>query len=270
MTVTVRADPLDPSGVSAGHVRLSKRGGSLDVVAPAEGVLGQYEWFAEHLAEVQRRGRAFPLWVKPWGSRGRVSRAAAFTDAAAANEDEVRVALLDILEQPPLRMSAETAKQLKLRGHSLHGSSPDWARLIGEWPSPPSPAMPSGDPGFSDPSINALGWWLRKGEAQPPPQQRGRGRGRGRGSGCQAQPADDSARAGSMQLEYCSGDARVGVREQQLRLRRRLMGWARAALKAWTAHWRVDWWRLPEGRLDLRVLHEPVASVAPRAVPNVD
>lgn len=247
-------------------MRLSKRGGSLDVVAPAEGVLGEYDWFADHLAEVQRRGRAFPLWVKPWGSRGRVSRATAFTESAAANDDEVRVALLDILEQPPLRMPAETAKQLKLRGHSLHGSPADWARLIGEWPSPPSPSMPSGDPGFSDPSINALGWWLRKGEAQPP-QQRGRKGGRkgGRQGGRQGGEADDSARAGAMQLEYCSGDSRVGVREQQLRLRRRLYRWARAALKAWTAHWKVDWWRLPEGRLDLRVLHEPAAAVVPRA-----
>lgn len=131
--------------------------------------------------------------------------------------------------------------------------------------------MPAGDPGFSDPSINALGWWLRHGEAQPPPQQRGGKGGRkgghkgGRSDGSSG-AADDSARAGAMQVEYCSGDARVGVREQQLRLRRRLYAWARSALKAWMAHWRVDWSRLPEGRLDLRVLHEPVAAVAPRTV----
>ena len=68
-----------------------------------------------------------------------------------------------------------------------------------------------------------------------------------------------------MSERYARGAGRSGERAEQLRIRRRLISFARRALQAWCAHWGCSWLRLPLGHESKRILSEPPHLVPPES-----
>ena len=153
-------DASEPDAVMRGSVERAKDGAPMDIFAPAEGILGPYEWYADHLREVLRRGQVFPLWVKPRGSKGAIALAAGLTTAVASKSD-VRRAAKEILTLPPLRASEAEVKEWAIDGHTAHATPPEWARQLGEHPRLGVQLPPELEMGFSEADCDALGHWLR-------------------------------------------------------------------------------------------------------------
>ena len=63
-------DDGDPHGVMRGHAYMGKDGAPIDLYAPAEGFLGTYEWWPDHLRMCLEMAQVFPSWGKAAGSRG--------------------------------------------------------------------------------------------------------------------------------------------------------------------------------------------------------
>ena len=264
-TISPVRDHLEPGKVIAGSVKISKDGAPLSVAAYPEGISGAYDWFEEHEQECIDRGTAFPAWVKPWGSGGKISKSKELTADKAATKAEIRNALEDILMQEPLGLSTEEIKALAIKGHSVHGTPADWARMIGAWPAQPAQEEDSSPcPGFEEGDIRALGWWLRD---QNAPEEDDTDK--------EAQSTAKRRKRGGnmkhmMQIRYTEGEERVGVRAQQLRIRRRLYNWARGCLQAWIKHWGIEsWTQLPKGRADLMIMSGGIETTIPQPIEEV-
>ena len=132
----------------------------MNLYAPAEGILGPYEWYREHLREVIDKGQVYPLWTKTRGSGGRISQAGPLK-WNIADKSDVREALHDLLRLEPLSYSEEEIASWSLRGHSMHATMPDWARAIGTEPRYASVLPGPLQKGFDDNDVGALGLWLR-------------------------------------------------------------------------------------------------------------
>jgi hypothetical protein len=153
-------DEEDPDGVMRGIAWIGKDGAPMNLYAPAEGLLGPYEWYPEHLADTIERGQVYPKWTKPHNSKGSIA-ASGGLKSSVASKDEVRGAFKELLQMEPLAYTDEEMADWSLRGHSMHATFPDWARAIGK---DPRYAMALTEPlagGFSDEDIGALGLWLR-------------------------------------------------------------------------------------------------------------
>lgn len=281
----IAATPVDRwEPDTAGHVqvRLGKRGEPFDAFFPFEGVLGPYTWAAHHLGACRAAGTCFPAWRKPHGSAGVVWRATEVLpiDEATgcrpvATKDDLRQAIGDLCRVPPYSLSEAEVADLRIRGHSLHGSTNDWQKTIGEQPEPPFPVDSTEPPilGFTQPERTAHGHWFGQAEDAPTPQPpqpptRGRGRARGRGRGRAAQPLPTYREA--MPELYSRGEGRLGNREDQLRLSRRLFLYVGRALHHWTQVWQCAVTDLPRHSCDLLILTRDPAMVPPdgRAPPG--
>lgn len=53
-------DETEPSHVMRGHAYIGKDGSPIDLYAPAEGFLGEYDWYVEHLRLCLTIGQVFP------------------------------------------------------------------------------------------------------------------------------------------------------------------------------------------------------------------
>ena len=86
------------------YTSVSKDGEPLLLYAPATGILGPYDWFPTHLAEVTSMGRTFPAWKRWWGSGGFVSKCPTFiAPHVQSSKEEIRDALKEIANlTPPL------------------------------------------------------------------------------------------------------------------------------------------------------------------------
>ena len=273
-------DSLQPDTVMHGWTSYSKDGKPLLFYAPAVGVLGPYTWYPEHRKQVLSLDRTFPMWETVWGSKKLLLKSKAFHPVAQATKDQIRAALKEILTLPPLSLTETELADLKITGHSCHGSFSDWARAIGPNPTPYFlHAVEEAFAGFTDPDANALGHWLRDANAPPPPEANqprpGRGRGgggtnSGRGVGAGRRPAQAPgapATGNEMVYVYTTGEERVGERETQLRIRSRLMAWAGRSLAFWCETHQTTWHELPRGRVDLQILTQPPQLVQPHNAP---
>jgi hypothetical protein len=257
-----------------------KDGEPCDLFSSCEGVSGPLPWLREHALEAQEIARelgqkcyAFPAWEKPRGSKGRISLSTGWARGAASKED-IRAAQQEVAAMPPYCMPLEAwgkkAGGLNLTGHSQHGSEPDWAKKVGPWPTalPYARRLPADlqpPRGFLKEERRALGHWLREQNGEMPSASecaevlRKR---RERGEAGTGIPSGSPARQ-DMEDRYAAGEGRVGERAEQLRLRRRMALYARAAVEHWCAYHRVPWWRLPKGRADLDILEMPPERVPP-------
>ena len=112
-----------------GHAYLTKDGSPSDLYAPAEGLLGPYGWYPDHLRSVHALGQVFPKWRKPWGSKGAITKAAELLPAVAEKAD-VGAALKALLTLPPLSLTDAEIREINVQGHSAHATPPEWARAI--------------------------------------------------------------------------------------------------------------------------------------------
>ena len=252
-------DSLDPQVMRA-TIRLSKNGNPMETFGWAQGLLGPYTWWPEHRAVCEERGTAFPACVHPWGSKGKLALSPAFAAGGQMSRDRIRAALVEILTLPPLSMSERQIQELRIGGHTLHGSLADWARAVGPFPVPPFPVGQEEmrNPGFGKEAVNTFGNWLRP-------------------AGLENDHAEDDsalvyreppapchgAGGRSMGHRYSQGEFRIGSRAEQVRYRRRLAEYVARALANWLRVHKVPWWRLPQGRADLRILTEPAEDVLP-------
>ena len=234
--VVILADAKVPSS-------RSKDGMPIQSYAYAEGITGPYEWAEQHVQETNELGQVFPGWLGPKGAQKDFSKATELTRFVVAKH-KVAVALRGTYGAEPLCMSPEEIKALGIKGHSMHGTEPDLAQTIGEWPTYDFPLEEQDEPGFSSDEVGLLGNWLRlKGkqhDARPEGDER---RAAATGVGV---PEGAPNRRGQSQTRYVRGDNRLGARTQQLRLRRRLQRIVRAAV----VHAVGDvhkWMDLPEG-----------------------
>jgi len=167
-------DEEAPAHVIRGHSYLTKDGAASDIFAPAEGFLGAYEWFTDHLRVVARpssvdpgRLGTFPKrWVKPRGSAGDIRRASGWTGGGATEvKANVRKALLAILQLPPFGATVAELKAWNITGHSAHATMPEWARCLTAATAGSPAEKTSAELGlttkFDDHERDALGHWLR-------------------------------------------------------------------------------------------------------------
>ena len=64
----------DPEDVVYGVAYMGKDGAPVEICSVAEGLLGVYEWWPQHLKDVLELGQLFPEWVRPHGSKPASSR----------------------------------------------------------------------------------------------------------------------------------------------------------------------------------------------------
>ena len=259
--VELWADEEDPLHVMRGHAFLGKDGSPLDLYAPAEGFLGAYDWWPEHLVACAG-AIAFPAWEKPWGSKGAISKAGALKLFAVASKADIRAAFKHLLSLPPLSYTEDELKEMNLQGHSAHASPPEWARCIGENPSLPPPASFAGADlaaalaaGFTDRDIDALGHWMRdagaKNEASVSEAVLTATTAVARKAAAVAALPGKAASRGKMRNYYGQAGAsstRFSERFTQLRVRQRLIHTVRALIGG-----RV-WHSLPRGPRDMQLL----------------
>lgn len=270
------ADPEDPGGVMYGHAYVGKDGAPMDVYAPAEGFLGRYQWYAEHLAECVKGGQVFPLWEKPRGSRGVIHKAGGIDWSAAAPKPDIRVGLKQLLQLPPLALLDEEVRDMNIQGHTGHTSEPEWGRCLGQFPSlvniesVPSEEFECLKIGFSDRDIDALGHWMRNANSKAEATASE--------AASAAQPADarraaaiaslpgKGASKGAMRNYYGAAGAdptRFSERYTQIRVRQRLVRTVRTKIEMYLkAKGAANWTALPRGQADLAILC-PEAATGP-------
>eukprot|EP00965_Chrysotila_dentata_P051945 1724654-Pleurochrysis_carterae.AAC.1 len=124
--------------------------------------------------------------------------------------------------------------ELGISGHSVHGSLPDWAQYIGEFPKVPF-SMPAGEthPGFSESVVELLGNWTI---TKP------------------MSAADRALRRSSKPTSrlYVTGNNRSGAVEDQYQQSQRLYDYVSRAVRTWVEQTGLEWHELPRGREDLR------------------
>ena len=278
----VLLDEKDPTGCARSFAAVMKDGEPGDLFCPAAGFLGDMRWIAAHARQARSIGAAlgqpafaFPAWEKPHGSGGRLAKAATWVKGAAT-KDDIRAALVDACAREPLCMPPSDWGRdggLNLTGHSQHGSPSDWVRVIGPWPAnlPYERALPDKPPrGFSKEDRRALGHWLRDANDELPTKPamaaelRAR---RERGDARTGIAAGTPSARHDMDERYTSGEHRLGVRTEQLRIRERLAVYVAAAIRHWCAYHRVEWACLPHGRTDVDILTCHPRDVPPRGAP---
>ena len=246
-------DEHDPTGVIRGQASIGKDGAPVDIYAPAEGFLGKYEWYPQHLVECHEGGIVFPKWRKPHGSGGDIALSEGTCDAVA-ERSEIREAFKSLLRMKPLAYTDAELSEMNIQGHSAHASFPDWARALGENIVLPSvrylhPALARG---FTEPDLDLLGHWLRSAEikdqaraaaaaASAPP-------GMARRAAAIVQVKARARTAHKMHNYYGTGGAtanRFSERIRQLSARQRLVHVIQIALDN-----RI-WHALPRGQLDI-------------------
>jgi len=221
-------DELEPYFVMRGHAHLGKDGRPIDIYAPAEGLLGEYLWYPEHLEQVLRLGQVFPGWERPRGAGKSILRATALK-RTLAEADDVRGVLKELLQLPPFAASAEQVAAWNIQGHTLHATPPEWARQIGRRPR-----------WAGTPLRDAAGRLRRAGRGRARPLAARRGReARRRGVGrCDGGARRDGARGGGVcaarrEPEPARPHGRVlrrgGRRQQPLQRARGAAGRATAA-----------------------------------------
>ena len=253
--VELLPDPVDPDSVMYGLAYMGKDGAPLEVRAPAEGFLGPYEWYPEHLRQCLALGQTFPKWTKPRGSKGSILRAAELR-AAVAEKADSRTALKDLLSLEPLCYTAEELKAWNLQGHSGHASPPEWARTLGTNPAARCPDLPASlARGFDGEDCDALGHWLRdagaKAEASAAEAARDAVPADARRAAAIAALPGRPAVRGAMRVYYGlagTGGARISERVIQLGVRQRLAHTVRAFIGE------RRWQDLPRGPADLGLL----------------
>ena len=192
----------------------SKDSMPLPLYAPAAGLLGQWHWAAEHVAEMEPRGHSIPDY-----SASAPSRATALAPGVLPKR-KVLDALRDICAMPPLRMTAQEFSDASITGHSFHGTPADLVRFMGT------------EAGFTFPAdARAAGHWLRDKSEAAPVQHRG----------ARAQPAGAPNARGAMDNRYTGGAGRRGEREEQISIRTRITAAVRGALETCG----TPWYRLP-------------------------
>lgn len=248
-------DPDAPDDIMSGVAYMGKDGAPLEIAAPAEGFLGTYEWWPEHLRNVITLGQVFPEWVRPRGSGGSVLRSGGLT-RFVAEPAHIRRALKEYLELPPLSYTAAELSKMNIQGHSAHASEPEWGTSIGESPSIPDVVLsPELAVGFNDSDIDTLGNWLRsaaaRSEAEVAEAARSAPPAQARRAAAVAATSGRPASRGAMRVYYGAGGAlanRVGHRFKLLRARQRLVHVVQAILRG------KNWRALPRGQLDLELL----------------
>ena len=246
----VSLDEYEPDTVICGTVRLSKNGEPIELFAPADGLLGPFHWWPSHRDACIRRGHPFPLHTRPNGSGGALAASPGFEPVGVMTGAHIRSGLAELASLRPLGLAPEQVKALKIKGHTCHGTYCDWMKAVGPWPD----LFGCVEPGFQRHDRDASGHWLSFAstdqEAVPPPPKKGEKRTRSDGRNL-------------MSERYARGAGRSGERAEQLRIRRRLISFARRALQAWCAHWGCSWLRLPLGHESKRILSEPPHLVPP-------
>ena len=253
-------DETEPQHVMRGHAYMGKDGSPIDLYAPAEGFLGPYEWFVDHLRLCLTLGQVFPAWGMPKGSRGDIRRSSGFT-GGVATKGRVRTAFKAMLTLPPMRFTDGEISAMNIQGHTGHATPPEWARCIGENPrlehrlAPGVTLSPELRVGFSDRDIDVLGHWLRdalsKNEASASQ------------AAASAEPSDARRQAAIASLpgkagtktamrnyygDAGSAGTRFSERWTQLRTRQRLVHIVRALLVG------RDWRDIGRGHVDMNIL----------------
>ena len=253
--IEIFPDETSPDTVIRGTAWMGKDGAPLALYAPAEGLLGPYTWYREHLARCLELGQVYPKWVRPKKSGGLLSKAGALK-TTIADKSEVRRAFKDILMLPPLNYSEKEITEWALRGHSMHATYPDWARALGRLPnlSPPLPGALR--EGFLSEDVGCLGLWQRDAgaKAEATAEQAAReAQGRDtRLAAARAAVGGLPASRGLMQNYYGMAGAapnRFSERFNQLRVRQRLIHSIRHVLGSF-GNWRT----LPRGPSDIEIL----------------
>ena len=269
VSVSMSVDDEEPEDVMRGVAALGKDGAPIEICAPAEGFLGHYDWWPEHLKEMHAFGQVFPEWQRPHGSKGSILKAGPLS-AFVQDSDRVRKAFRDLLSLPPLCYTEAEIDQMNLNGHTMHASAPEWSRCIGEFP---SLVGPDGEPlslpeslakGFNDSDADTLGNWLRdsgaKQEATAAEAAAAAPAGQARRAAAVAALPGRRAQKGAMRVYYGQGGAlgnRFGHRFKLLSARQRLVHTVRAVLVG------RDWRRLPRGQADLKLLKSRIAPDPP-------
>ena len=124
----------DRCRASARVAYMGKDGAPVEICSVAEGLLGVYEWWPQHLKDVLELGQLFPEWVRPHGSKGVITAAGGLTEFIAQKQ-HARGAIPALLGLPPLSYSKEELAAMGLRGHSIHVTPPEWGGTIGKYPS---------------------------------------------------------------------------------------------------------------------------------------
>ena len=231
-------DEHDPVRVVRGRCWMSKDGEPINVYAYAEGVLGPFAWLAEHLADIVRVGQTFPSRQGGFGSGVDPSRCSGVGTDVAGKPDIVK-ALFGVWRAPPLSLSDSERQLLALKGHSLHGTSADVMRLIGEHPEVPFELPPELARGFNRTDRRISGNWLRDKSESDEDALDGPAR---------AAPVGAESRRDDVFDLYARGAGREGERAEQLRARGRFVFFLRAAYRHWASSTGKDWRALPMGR----------------------
>ena len=248
-------DEEDPDHVMRGTAWAGKDGAPLNLYAPAEGILGPYTWYREHLQATLEIGQVYPKWVKPKKSKGSLLLAGELKSAVADKAD-IREAFKQILTLQPLQYTNEDTAAMSIRGHSMHATFPDWARTIGPQPNFESSLPEPLKRGFGGEDVQALGHWLRdegaKAEATAEQAARDAEGWDARRAAAIASLRGRPATRGRMANYYgMAGTAanRFSERAVQLRLRQRL---------AHTVKFLIDqaggWMTLARGQADIATL----------------
>ena len=277
MRVELQVDAEEPAHVMRALAWIAKDGSPLECFAPAEGILGEYEWLARHLAACEA-SPLFPAWEKTRGAAADICRAKGWrvvppgVAPPVATKAEVRAVFKTMMRLPPLSYTDEEIKEMNLQGHSTHASPPDWGRALGETPLIAGVELPAElAVGFSDRDIDVLGHWLRnqalKAETTAEAAAIAAPAGKERRSAAIASMPGKAASKGAMRNYYGQpgdGSTRVSERFNQLRVRQRLTRIIRAILRARfpTGTTGVDWRRMPRGQADLRLLASTSSSAA--------
>ena len=267
--VEVSLDQEHPA-VICGSAWMTKDGNPIEFFAPAEGLLGEFYWYAEHAAQVIETGIPFPAWRSERGAAGSILRATEIR-VAVGDSSANRKADREILTLPPLAITEQTIEELNPNGHSDHVTFPEWSRVIGERPWFGFPLSDGLEYGFTDcdgGDSEALGNWLRDDhtksaavaaravEAARDAAARGE---EARQAAARARAAASQGARKKMRVYYGQGGAlsnRAGERAKQLDVRQRLVRTVREVVATKVGDWR----KLPSGLADTGVLRSTRGS----------
>lgn len=222
-------DEKEPEKVARGTTLVpSKDALPIELYAPMRGLLGSLDWMPGHVKELSTRSHAIPDFDSP--KAGDPTRATHLA-AGVISPARARTCLQILASLPPLRMSPEEFKALKLTTHSWHGTAADIVRFLAACGYP-----------MRDSDADVLGHWMRRKKPEASNVRRGEGE------------HDDAPQRAKMRFRYSQGAGRRGERAEQLEARTRLMNILQRAvgkLGDWARelpHSCEDWdWLAPDG-----------------------
>lgn len=254
IAVELFPDEREPYEVMRGRAAMGKDNAPIELYAPAEGILGRYEWYGDHLERCLRNGQVFPKWVKPHGSKGCILKAKGLTDKIATRDD-IRGAFKTIMQRAPLSLTKAELDEINPQGHTMHATPPEWARSITSKPRLETPLPEALASGFSSEDCDALGHWLRdenaKTEATAAQAAANAQPSQARREAAIASLPGNRTQRGAMRIYYGAAGAlanRTSERFIQLDVRQRLIHTVRHAMQG------KDWQSMPRGIADLDVL----------------